>query len=208
MKTQSLYLTLSRAALALPALLFALTVPARAVTFTLVSAGPPTWTYNLTFLPEDNCDIDTSPTTITMTGLTGVTGAGGPTSTDFPAGSLTTNNLNWTPTFTSTSVTWTNPTCGSGNFAVAKTVFGFTITAPTAPNGSASFATHGFQVDGHGAVVDAAGSIAGPSTAAPAHAPVLSPTALLITMIGLGCVGAYETKRRLQGWFGNNANQA
>ncbi len=203
----TLSLTLRRVSLLAPAFLFVLAWQAQAVTFTLVSAGPPTWTYNLTFAPLDNCDIDTSPTTITMTGLSGVTGAAGPTSSDF-AGALDTSNRNWTPAFTSTSVTWTNPTCGSGNFPVPKTVYGFTITAPSVSSGLASFATHGFQVDGHGAVVDASGSIAGPSTTTSGAVPVMSPVAFLITMIGLGCAGAYEARRRFQDWFRNNGNQA
>src|SRR5215471_21375058 len=67
---------------------------AQAVQWTLTSAGPPTWTYTLTFDPLDNCNLFVSPTTITMNGLTGVTAAGGPTSSDFPVGSLDTNNRN------------------------------------------------------------------------------------------------------------------
>jgi hypothetical protein len=200
----------SRAALLVPAFLLVFAWQSRAVTFTLASAGPPTWTYDLTFGPLDNCNLFTSPSRITMTGLNGVTAAGGPTSTDFPAGSLTTNNLNWTPTFTATSVTWTNPTCGSGNFSTAMHVNGFTITAPSASNGGASYATSGFAKDtGTPNSLDISGTIAGPSTTPlPSAVPTMSPIALLMTMIGLGCAGAYEARRRFQDWFGNNSNQA
>jgi hypothetical protein len=205
MHMRRLNLKLSRTVVLLAAILFTLTWQAHAVTFTLVSAGPPTWTYNLTILPFDNCDIDTSPTTITMTGLSGVTGAGAPTSSDF-TGSLDTNMRNFVPSFSSTSVTWTNTSCGTGNFGVAKHVNGFTITS-TAANGSAAFATHGFQVDSHGPVVDASGSIQGPSTTA-ISVPVLSPMALLLTMIGLGGAGAWQARQRFADWFGNQSNQA
>src|SRR5262245_54650650 len=112
----------------------------QAVQWTLTSAGPPTWTYTLTFDSLDNCNIFVSPTTITMSGLTGVTSAGAPTSSDF-TGSLDTNNRAFTPSVLNggTQVVWMNPTCGTGNFGVAKHVFGFTITAPTAFNGTVSF---------------------------------------------------------------------
>jgi hypothetical protein len=189
-----------------PAFLFALAFQAQAVTFTLVSAGPPTWTYNLTYAPFDNCGLFTTGK-ITLTGLTGVTGAGAPTSTDFTGG-LNTSQLAWSPTFTSTSVTWTNTSCGTGNFGTPMRVMGFTVTAPTASNGLGSFATTGMAIDtGHANSVDVSGSIAGPS-ATPASVPVMSPMALLMTMIGLGCAGAYEARRRFQDWFGNQSNQA
>src|ERR1700747_463903 len=45
---------------------------ADAVTCTLAAAGPPTWTYNITFAPLDNYSVSQANTTITITGLTGV----------------------------------------------------------------------------------------------------------------------------------------
>ena len=53
-------------------------------------SGPTT----LTFAPLDNYSIFQPTTTITLTGLFGVTTAAGPTSTDFPQGNLDTTNLN------------------------------------------------------------------------------------------------------------------
>jgi hypothetical protein len=44
--------------------------------------------------------------------------------------------------------------------------------------------------------------------APPAPVPVMSPFALLMTMIGLGCAGAWESRRRLQDWFGRHSNRA
>lgn len=141
-----------------------------------------------------------SPTTITLSGLTGVTAAGAPTSTDFPAGPLTTTNLNWTPVVSGggTTVTWTNPTCGSGNFGVAKHVYGFTVTA-SAPNSNAMYSTHGFAVDtGTVNSIDVTAFVGGPSAA---PVPIMSPLALLVTAMGLGMAGAYEMRRRFENWF-------
>lgn len=201
----TLSLTLRRVSLLAPAFLFVLAWQAQAVTFTLASAGPPTWTYNLTFAAEDNCNLPSSPTTITLTGLTGVTAAGAPTTTSFTGG-LATSNLNWNPTFTSTSVTWTNPTCGSGNFPVPMTVNGFTFTAAVVQAPTATVTTHNFALDTTPPTpVDISGPV--PTTSG-TGVPVMSPVALLMTMIGLGCAGAYEARRRFQDWFGNQSNQA
>ena len=136
--------------------------PCWAVHWISSQTGPSTWTYTLQLDPEDNFNISQSPTTITMTGLSGVTAAGAPSSSDysnFPC------ILDWTPQVLGggTKVVWTNNNCGSGNFPVAKHVYGFTITAPGAMNGTASFATSGFQVDGNGPNLDISGTIAGPS---------------------------------------------
>jgi len=195
-----------RAALWAPALLLTFAWQARAVHFTLASAGPPTWTYTLTYDSEDNY---TAPATITLSGLTGVTAAGIPTSTDFPAGLLDTGNLNWTVAVSGggTTVTWTNLGGGTGNFATAKHVFGFTVTAPTAPNGTASFATNGFNTETTTPYSsrDVSGTVAGPSNTVPASVPAVSPTAFLLTLIGLACVGALQSRRHLESWFGRQA---
>jgi hypothetical protein len=201
------HLNLTPLRLLIPAILSVMTFQAHAATFSLVSAGPPTWTYELTFAPLDNCNLFTNPTTITLTGLTGVTAAGQPTSTDFPGsgpGSLAANNLNWVPTFTNTSVTWANPTCGSGNFNVEKHVYGFTVTATGGPG---TYVTNGFAKDTHSPnSVDVTSPTTPPP--APAAVPVMSPMAFVMTMIGLGCAGAWESRRRLQDWFGSHSNQA
>lgn len=184
----------------IPVVLLASAWQAPAVTWTLSSAGPSTWTYTLTFAPFDNCNLFVSPTTITMTGLTGVTAAGAPTSTDFPAGALNTNNLNWTPSVQSggTKVVWTNPTCGTGNFGVAKHVFGFTITAATAFNGTVSFATGGMAVDtGTANSIDVSGSVAGPSaTASSSSVPAASPLTLVLLSLGLVAAAGWQVRRR------------
>jgi hypothetical protein len=187
------------------AILLASAWQVQAVQWTLTSAGPPVWTYTLTFDPLDNCNLFVSPTTITMTGLTGVTGAGAPTSSDF-TGSFDTSNRAYTPSVLNggTKVVWTNTTCGTGNFNVAMRVIGFTVTAPTAPNGTVSFATSGIARDtGVSNSLDISGSVAGPGTAgagtpsAPTGAPAASPLTLVVLSIGLAAVGAWQVKRRM-----------
>jgi hypothetical protein len=188
-----------------PVLLLAFAWQAPAITFTLASAGPPVWTYTLTYGPYEN--YTGAPTTITLNGLTGVTAAGIPTSTDFIP-SFNASQLMWTATVSNggTTVTWTNLGPGTGNFTTPLHVFGFTVTAPGAPNGSAPFVTSGFVNEriNPPTSVDTSGAVAGPSTA-PLSVPVMSPAAFLLTMIGLGCVGAWESRRRWQAWFGRQA---
>jgi len=138
---------------------------AQAVQWALTSAGPPTWTYTLTFDPLDNCNIFVAPAKITMTGMTGVTAAGTPTGSDFPA-THDTGNRNWTGVVSGggTTVTWTNPTCGTGNFTSPKHVTGFTVIAAAATNGSASFSTTGMAKDtGVANSIDITGSVDGPT---------------------------------------------
>lgn len=140
-------LTFSRANFLIPALLLVSAWPAQAVHWTLASAGPPTWTYTLTFDPEDNYSIFQTNTTITMSGLYAVTAAGAPTSTDFPSnGPL---QLLWTPTVSNggTTVVWTHVGPGTGNFNTTLHVFGFTVTAPSAVTGNVAFATSGMSLD-------------------------------------------------------------
>jgi len=120
---------------------------AGAVSFTNTQAGPNTWVYTLTFAPEDNYSVTQASTTITLTGLTGVTSASGPTSTDFP-GTLNTVNLAWTAQVTNggTTVIWTHVGGGTGDFNSVQHVFGFSVTA-NAPNGTAALVTSGFSRD-------------------------------------------------------------
>jgi hypothetical protein len=193
-----------RANLLIPAFLLATAWQAHAVQWTLSQAGPPTWTYTLTFAPEDNYSIYQSNTTITMTGLSGVTAAGGPTSTDFP--SLQALQLAWTPQVTNggTTVIWTHVGSGTGNFSTTLHVFGFSITAASALNGSVSYATSGMSRDvgdplpGGGSDLDISGTVSGPSaTAAAVSARALSPFALVLTSVGLALAGGYQARSRL-----------
>ena len=133
---------------------FAVGVP----TFTATQTGSAQWTYTLTFAPLVNYSIfpvatsSTNPTTITVTGLSGVTSAAGPTSTDFPVTvnpDLNAVNLNWSAQVLNngTKVIFTHVGPGTGNFAVDKHAFGFTINATGAMNGTAQFMTSGFSRD-------------------------------------------------------------
>jgi len=174
--------------------------PAYAVHWTSSLAGPSTWKYDLTFDPFDNYSISQTNTTITMTGLTGVTAAAGPTSTDFDE-PLNTTNLAWTAQVLNggTKVVWTHVGGGTGNFGTAKHAYGFSITAASSHNGSVPFATNGFQTDGNGPFLDISGTVAGPAGAgAPATVPAASPLTLVLTIMGLGSVGAYLAGNRLQ----------
>jgi uncharacterized protein (TIGR03437 family) len=139
-----------------------------AVHWTGSQTAPGTWTYTLQIDPEDNFNISQATTTITMTGLTGVTAAGPPTSSDFP-NPIGTAILAWTPQVLNggTTVVWSITGGGTGNFSTVQHVFGFTITAPGAPNGTVSFATNGFQVDDNGPRLDISGTVAGPTSASP-----------------------------------------
>ena len=177
---------------------------AQAVQWTLTSAGPPVWTYTLTFDPLDNCNIFVSPSTITMTGLSGVVIAGTPTGSDF-SGSLATNNQNWIGQVQNggTKVVWTNATCGSGNFGVAKHVTGFTITAPVSSNGNVAFATTGMAKDtGVANSIDITGSVAGPAAAAAPAVFYPTPTASAATLTLLALVlialGMWQVRRRMR----------
>jgi PEP-CTERM motif len=122
-----------------------------AVSFTLSSVVGDNWSYTLTYDPLDNYSIFQPSTTINVTGLSGVTSALGPTSTDFdpPGGFLDTINLDWTPAVLAggTAVSWTHIGSGTGNFGEPKHVFGFTIIAPGAQTGLAALSTDGFERD-------------------------------------------------------------
>jgi hypothetical protein len=121
---------------------------ARAVSFDLTEVDPGVWTYTLTYDPLDNYSIFQDSTTITLSGLFGVTGASGPSSTDFTE-PLNTINLAWTPQVLGggTSVTWTHIDSGTGNFGGPMHVFGFQVFAPGAVTGVASLVTDGFSRD-------------------------------------------------------------
>ena len=160
-----------------------------AVHFTGSQTGPTTWTYNLTIDPLDNDSVCQANTTITITGLSGVTAATPPTSTDIPSAGLAPLQLLWTPQVLSggTTVVWTHPSgAGTGNFGSAFHINGFTITA-TAQPGIAPFATSGFARDGTcpTLVTDISGTVAAPTLTAAAAAPAMSPKMLALLALGL-----------------------
>jgi hypothetical protein len=183
----------------------AFATPCYAVHWISSQTGPSTWTYTLQIDPLDNFNISQSSTTITMTGRTGVTSATGPTSSDFPQpfGSSA-SVLGWTPQVLNggTKVVWTINGGGTGNFSTVQKIFGFSITAPGASNGTASFVTNGFQVDSNGPIRDISGSVAAPSTTAPppttpvVGAPAATTFTLVLMSLGLALAGSYAVKRR------------
>jgi hypothetical protein len=121
--------------------------------FTGTQTGPNQWTYTLTFAPLVNYSVFQNTTNITLTGLSGVTSAAGPTSTDFPSGGspvdLNAVNLNWSAAVLNggTKVVFTHAGPGTGNFGDFRHAFGFTINASGAVNGAAPLATSGFSRD-------------------------------------------------------------
>jgi len=176
---------------------------AQAVTFTLTSPGPPTWTYTLTYAPFDNLNVSVKPTTITVTGLIGVTGATGPTSTDFPAGALDTNNLAWTAQVLNggTKVVWTNSVAGTGNFPVAKHVIGFTITAAGSFSGNAAVSTSGFSTDGSPTPnLDFNATLIGPASTVNAT-PAPLPASWILALTGMGAAAAFQARSRFAQMF-------
>jgi hypothetical protein len=154
---------------------------ASAVSITGSQTGPSEWTYDLTFAPLDNYSIFQQFTTITLTGLSGVTGAAGPTSTDFdpPGGSLDINNLDWTVAVLDggTKVQWTHDGSGTGNFGVDKHIFGFLVFA-NGVDGLVSVATDGVSRDTSNPLpdgtfdLDISALVAGPIGAAVSIPPV------------------------------------
>jgi hypothetical protein len=178
--------------------------PALAVHFTPSQTGPATWQYTLTFDPLDNYSISQTNTTITLSGLSGVTAATGPTSTDFPP-ALNATNLAWTAQVLNggTKVVWTIVGGGTGNFGTAMHVFGFSVTAAAAQNGTATFATSGMSRDtgsplpGGGFNLDVTGSVAGPvaaggpGTGTAVGAPAATPLSLMIAALGLAAIVLY-----------------
>lgn len=172
---------------------------AQAVQFTLSGNTADTWTYTLTYNPLDNYAITGVATqaTLTLSGLSGVTGATGPSSTDFtPTGDLLdTVNKAWTAQVLNggTEVVWTHIGPGTGNFDVDKHVFGFTVTAPGATTGVASFVTTGFSTDTSNGLIprDITTQVAGP-TAVP------EPESLALILAGLVTVGGLARRARQQ----------
>ncbi len=128
---------------------------AHALDFQLVSHLGDDWTYTLTYDPnnnmwwEENGNIHSQ---IRLSGLYGVIGVTGPTSTDFPS-PINEGQLLWdgSVSFGGQVVDFTmnSEDVGTGNFASQKHVFGFTLTAPNAvETDKISLDTNGFY-DGH-----------------------------------------------------------
>jgi hypothetical protein len=173
-----------------------LTGHAAAVEFTLSSVTADTWTYTLTYNPLDNYAILTDTATLTLSGLQGVTAASGPTSTDYTptGGFLDLTNLDWTAEVLGggTEVVWTHVGSGTGNFGEDKHVFGFSVTAPGASTGIATFATTGFSTDTSNGSLDRNISIQveGPVGAIP------EPDIYALMFGGLGALGWVGRRRR------------
>jgi len=194
----------SRALALAGAVVLAYASPALAVQFTLESHVGDVWTYTLTYDPLENYnqpDTGGVPTTITLSGLGGVTDAGAPTSTDFdpPGGNLDLENLHWQPIVLDggTRVVWTNDGSlpsgsGTGNFGSAKHAYGFTIVS-SADLGSVQLDTDGFGIEG-GADTD----VVGGATTGPAPEPgaAASAGAALLGLLGRGVVRRSARRRR------------
>jgi hypothetical protein len=150
------------------ALAMAVSVPigAWAVIVTGQQVSSTEWTYTVTYEPFDNyavCPPPENVATITLTGLSGVTSATAPTSTDIDTvfsdqTSITlfnSLNLAWVPEVLNggTKVRWTHLGSGTGNFSIPLHVFGFkVVTAAPARNGTVNVATDGFSFDVSGSV--------------------------------------------------------
>lgn len=199
----------ARIRLSIPAAVLAFAWQAQAVTFTVSQAGPPTWTYTLTFAPLDNYSIFQGSTTITLSGLSGVTAATGPTSTDFDAGHSAIN-LAWTAQVLDggTKVVWTHVGAGTGNEPLTNHVYGFSVTAANSANGTVSLATSGMSRDtddplpGGGSSLDITGTLAGPVTNV---SPAPAPMSFILALLGLGCAAGYQARRLLAEQIRNRA---
>jgi len=191
----------------LASLLVALFLPAQnaaAVGFAGSQVAPNQWTYDLTYDPLDNYSIFQPFTTITLNGLSGVTSATAPVSTDFPTGPgsfIDLVNLEWSAQVLNggTTVQWTHVGPGTGNFGSAQHVFGFSIFAAEAVNGVASLATSGFSRDTSSPLpngsfnVDITGSVAGPVAAV---AAIPEPETYAMLLAGFALMGLVVRRRQ------------
>jgi hypothetical protein len=144
-------------------LALALLVPiaARAVIIIGQQVSATEWMYTVTYEPLDNYAVCPPPgnvATITLTGLSGVTSATAPTSTDIDTVTsdptiinfFNSINLAWVPEVLNggTAVRWTHLGPGTGNWSVPLHVFGFkVVTAAPAQSGTVNVASDGFSVD-------------------------------------------------------------
>lgn len=128
----------------------ALAAPAHALDFVLASHVGDAWTYTLIYDPYENMGIGDSGihATITLSGLSGVTGVSGPTSTDFAFQPINDIQLAWTGEILDggSRVVFTMPLdrSGTGNQTSVQHVYGFTLIAPGAVTGEVGLATNGF----------------------------------------------------------------
>lgn len=188
--------------LRIPVALFALAISplAQAVQFIGNQTAPGVWTYDLIYNPNDNYSIypvasqATNLTTITLTGLFGVTSATGPQSTSYTNSYANTLNLAWAPQVLNggTTVQWTHTGPGTGNFDTDMFVYGFRIYATGAIDGQAYMVTNGFSKDTHlgGADVDIAAGISGPVAAVPES------ETYAMFLAGLGLMGAIARRKK------------
>ena len=171
---------------------------ALAVSINGSQVAPNEWAYDLTFAPLDNYSIFQPNTTITLTGLFGVTSATGPTSTDFPNSFINTLNLAWVAKVLGggTTVQWTHMGPGTGNFSTVQHIFGFDVFASGAQNGLVSLTTSGFSRDttnplpGGSFNLDIAGVVAGPVASVP------EPETYAMLLAGLGLMGFVVRRRK------------
>jgi hypothetical protein len=173
---------------------------AAAVQFTGSQTAPGEWTYTLTYNPNDNYSICQPNTTITLSGLAGVTQALAPTSTDY-TDSLATTNLAWTPQVLNggTTVVWTHAGPGTGNYPTDMHVYGFKVLAPSASDGTVHVATSGFALDGScpTTVLDISTSVSGPAIATAEAVPALGPPALVAFALLVALAGAVALRALL-----------
>ncbi len=167
-----------------------------AVQFTGTQTAPGEWTYTLTYDPNDNYSICQINTTISLSGLAGLTQALAPTSTDFTE-PLNTTNLAWTPQVTNggTVVSWTHVGPGTGNMGGAMHVYGFKVIAPGATNGSVAVVTSGFAKDGScpTQVLDISTTANGPALAE--AIPTLGGKAAVLFLLAVAAAGALALRR-------------
>jgi hypothetical protein len=171
---------------------------ASAVQFEGSQTNPGEWTYTLTYNSLDNYSISQPSTTITLTGLTGVVNATGPTSTDFPGGPgsfIDLLNLEWTPQVLGggTIVQWTHDGPGTGNFGGDIHVFGFTVLAPGAVNGPVTVTTDGFSTD----IPEVLERDIEASTSGPTASAIPEPASTVVVgLLGVGVLTLLRLRRR------------
>jgi hypothetical protein len=165
-------------------------IPAQMIVFIGHQTAVNQWNYDLTFPPLANYSVFQPITTVTLTGLFGVTGAAGPLSTDFPP-PLDQLNLDWSAQVLNngTAVQWSHDGPGTGNFPDERHAYGFRVFADGATDGLANLATSGFSRDIGNQLpdgtysLDITGLVLGP-------VGVPEPGSLALMALGLACLCA------------------